>query len=306
METIKKHKMVKYMTNIAYCDCHVNIWNAEHVLPLYQTQLSRVREGTIVPMADADAIYKAMSHVEKAIVFTLCYGDSIGIEGDDVITAAAVAKYPDKLVGFSYVDPRRDNCMDLLCHAIEDLGLKGVKFGPIYNGVALSDSRLEPVYEYLQKHNIPLTMHMGTTFARQAPIDMGRAIHVEPVALKYPDLTMILAHMGHPWYEEAIVVSRKQPNVFLDQSALFYRPWQYYNMLILSQEYNITDKIFFGTDFPFAQVDESVEGLININKMLEGTSLPRVSKETIDRIIWSNPFRVWWKGDNPLAHPISN
>jgi predicted TIM-barrel fold metal-dependent hydrolase len=45
-------------------------------------------------------------------------------------------------------------------HAIEDLKLKGVKFGPIYNGVALSDPRLVPVYEYLQKNNIPLTMHL--------------------------------------------------------------------------------------------------------------------------------------------------
>ena len=143
-------------------------------------------------------------------------------------------------------------------------------------------------------------MHMGTTYARNAPVELGRAIHVEPVAMKYPNLTMILAHMGHPWFEEAIVVARKQPNVYLEQSALFYRPWQYYNMLILSQEYKITDKIFFGTDFPFAAVDESVDGLLNINNMLEGTKLPRVRRETIDRILQSNPFDVWWKGDHPF------
>ncbi|MCJ8325365.1 MAG: amidohydrolase [Rhizobiales bacterium] len=288
------------MTTTAFCDCHVNIWNDEHILPLYKTQLARVRAGDVVEKADADTLYQAMTDVQKAIIFSLRYGDSVGIEGNDEITAMAVAKYPDKFVGFAYVDPRRADYMDLLHHAIEDLGLKGVKFGPIYNGVALSDPRLEPVYEYLQRKNIPLTMHMGTTFARQAPVDMGRAIHVEPVALKYPELTMVLAHMGHPWYEEAIVVARKQPNVWLDQSALFYRPWQYYNMLILAQEYKITDKIFFGTDFPFAKVDESVAGLRNINNMLEGTKLPRVSSETIEGILRSNPFEIWWKGDNPL------
>lgn len=288
------------MTARAYCDCHVNIWNDEHVLPLYHTLQSRVRKGDIAPKADADTLYQAMSSVEKAIVFTLRYGDSVGIEGDDKITAAAVSKFPDKFVGFAYVDPRRQDCMELLHHAIDDLGLVGAKFGPIYNGVSLSDPRMQPVLEFLQKRNIPLTMHMGTTFARNAPVDLGRAIHVEPVAMKYPNLTMVLAHMGHPWYEEAIVVSRKQPNVFLDQSALFYRPWQFYNMLILAQEYKITDKIFFGTDFPFAGVDESVDGLSNINAMLEGTKLPRVSQETIDQILWSNPFNVWWKGDRPI------
>ncbi len=289
------------MTARAYCDCHVNIWNDEHVLPLYAEQLARVRAGAMAPKADADTLYAEMDHVEKAIVFALRYGDSVGIESDDETTAAAIAKYPDKFVGFAYVDPRRADCMDLLVHAIEDLKLKGVKFGPIYNGVALSDPRLVPVYEYLQKNNIPLTMHMGTTFARNAPIDMGRALHVEPIAQKYRDLVMVMAHMGHPWYEECIVVSRKQPNVYCEISALSYRPWQYYNILIAAQEYRITDKIFFGTDFPFARVDESVDGLLGINDQLEGTRLPRVSAETMQQILQSNPFAHWWHGDNPLG-----
>ena len=289
------------MTARAYCDCHVNIWNDEHVLPLYGSQLARVRQGDMAPKSDADTIFAEMADVEKAIVFALRYGDSVGIESDDETTARAVAKYPDKIVGFAYVDPRRADCMDMLEHAVEDLGLKGVKYGPIYNGVALSDPRLDPVYEYCQKHNIPLTMHMGTTYARNAPVDMGRAIHVEPVALKYPDLTMILAHMGHPWYGDCIAVSRKQPNVFCEVSALFYRPWQYYNILIEAQEDKIIDKIFFGTDFPFSRVGESVDGLLNINNQVEGTNLPRVTDDTKAQILNSDPFAVWWKGDNPLA-----
>jgi predicted TIM-barrel fold metal-dependent hydrolase len=254
----------------------------------------------MAPKADADTLNREMAHVEKAIVFALRYGDSIGVESNDETTAAAVAKYPGKFVGFAYCDPRRPNYMDELVHAVEDLKLKGVKFGPIYNRVALSDPRLEPVYQYLEERGLPLTMHMGTTFARNAPVDMGRAIHVEPVALKHPDLVMVLAHMGHPWYDDAIVVARKQPNVFLEQSALFYRPWQYYNILISAQEYGITDKIFFGTDFPFARVDESVEGLLRINDQLEGTALPRVSAETMHRILKSDPFAHWWHGDSPL------
>ncbi len=288
------------MSPRAYCDCHVNIWNPEHVLPLYAQQLARVRAGDMAPKADADTLFAEMQNVEKAIVFALRYGDSVGIESDDETTAAAVRKYPQKFVGFAYADPRRADCMELLRHAVEGLGLKGVKFGPIYNGVGLDDPRLVPVYEYCQRNNIPLTMHMGTTFARNAPVDFGRALHVEPIALKYPDLVMILAHMGHPWCDEAIVVARKQPNVFLDVSALFYRPWQYYNALISAQEYKIIDKLFFGTDFPFARVDESVEGLVHINDQLAGTKLPRVSDESIAMILASDPFDQWWHGVNPL------
>lgn len=284
----------------AYCDCHVNIWTDAEVLPLYGQQLGRVRQGEMAPKADAATLYREMANVDKAIVFTLRYGDLLGVEGSDETTAAAVAAYPDKFVGFAYVDPRRTDCMEMLRHGIEDLGLKGAKFGPIYNGVALDDPRLVPVYEYLQKNNLPLTMHMGTTYARNAPVEMGRPIHVEPIALKYPDLTMVMAHMGHPWYEECVIVARKQPNVFCEVSALSYRPWQYYNILMCAQEYKITDKVFFGTDFPFARVDELVDGLVGINAQLEGTRLPRVSAETIERILKSDPFAHWWKGDNPL------
>jgi hypothetical protein len=69
-------------------------------------------------------------------------GHSIGVGSDDETTAAPVAKYPDKFVGFAYVDPRRADRMELLRHAVEDLRLKGAKFGPIYNGVARSDTRV--------------------------------------------------------------------------------------------------------------------------------------------------------------------
>lgn len=279
-------------------DCHVNIWNPEHVRPLLTTGTATSRPGSVSQLADADTVYKAMSEVDKAIIFSLRYGDSAGIDGDDEVTAAAVKKYPDKFVGFAAMDPRRPDYMDLLVHAIDDLGLKGVKFGPIYNGVSLLDPRMVPVYEFCVKRNIPLTMHMGTTFAENAPIEYGRPLDVDTIAARYPDLKMIMAHMAHPWAEECIVVIRKRPNVYAEVSALFYRPWQFWNMLVTAQEYRVHDrnKIFWGTDFPFAEVRESIDGLKAINEQVEGTRLPRISQTTIDSILYSNPFEHWWHG----------
>lgn len=281
-------------------DCHVNVYEEQHLTPVHGQQVA-TRSGGFDPKADPDTVFQAMSGVDKAIIFTLRYGDSAGIDGDDEVTARAVAKYPQKFVGFAAVDPRRPDAMELLRHAVEDLGLRGVKFGPIYNGVHLADPRMVPIYEYCVKHDLPLTMHMGTTYARNAPLEMGRPIHVDEVARRYPDLKMVMAHMGHPWGEECIVVARKHPNVYCEVSALFYRPWQFYNTLVAAQEYNITgrDKIFWGTDFPYAGVEESLEGLRNINHLVEGTRLPRVTQATIDGIIHSNPFAHWWNGAAP-------
>jgi len=188
--------------------------------------------------------------------------------------------------------------MELLEHAIEDLGLKGVKFGPIYNGVSLLDPRMEPVYRYCVKNNLPLTMHMGTTFAENAPIEYGRPLAVDEIASRYPDVKLIMAHMAHPWSDECIVIARKRSNVYCEVSAIFYRPWQFWNTLITAQEYRITErnKIFWGTDSPFSGVEESMAGLREVNRLVEGTNLPRVSQETIDAILYSNPLEHWWHG----------
>ena len=279
-------------------DCHVNIWNDEHVRPLFAVGTAYSRPGSVSPRADADTIYQAMRGVDRAIVFSLRYGDSAGIDGNDEVTAAAVKKYPDKFVGFAAVDPRRRDAMELLEHAIEDLGLKGVKFGPIYNGVSLLDPRMEPVYRYCVKNNLPLTMHMGTTYAENAPIEYGRPLAVDEIASRYPDVKLIMAHMAHPWSDECIVIARKRPNVYCEVSAIFYRPWQFWNTLITAQEYRITErnKIFWGTDFPFSGVEESMAGLREVNRLVEGSNLPRVSQETIDAILYPNPLEHWWHG----------
>ena len=262
--------------------------------------MARIRPGGMGLKADAATLYEGMRGVDKAIVFGLRYGDSAGVESDDATTAEAVRRYPEKFVGFAYADPRRSDCMELLRHATANLGLKGVKYGPIYNGVSLDDPRMTPIYEHCVANDLPLTMHMGTTFARNAPVDLGRALHVEPVALRYPDLKMVLAHMGHPWYEDTIAVVRKQPNVYAEISAIHYRPWQFWNIMIAAQEYLITDKIFFGTDFPFSTVEDSLAGIRAVNDVALGSRLPRVSAEVIEGIIHANPFAHWWHGPAPI------
>jgi predicted TIM-barrel fold metal-dependent hydrolase len=283
-------------------DCHVNVYEDHQVLQLQRDVTVNARPGSFQLYANPERVYEAMSAVDKAILFSLRYANSAGVDGDDEVTARAVRKYPDKFVGFATVDPRRADAMELLRHAIEDLHLKGVKSGPIYSGVSLLDKRMDPIYAYCVKNNLPLTLHMGTTYARNAPADLGRPIYVDDVALRYPELKIVMAHMGHPWWGECIIVARKQPNVYCEVSALYYRPWQFYNILITAQEYTIhgRNKIFWGTDFPYTTPEDSLQGLRNVNRLVEGTALPRVSQETIDGIMYSNPFAHWWHGGLPI------
>ena len=105
-------------------------------------------------------------------------------------------------------------------------------------------------------------------------------------------MKFILAHLGHPWEGECVVTIRKHPNVFADISALHYRPFQLYQSLMLVQEYGVWDKLLFGSDYPFTTVNASIDGLRKLNDMLEGTALPRLDVEQIEKLIHRDSLRL--------------
>jgi len=82
-----------------------------------------------------------------------------------------------------------------------------------------------------------------------------------------------------------VAVIRKHPNVYSDVSALHFRPFQLFHSLMLVQEYGVWAKLLFGTDFPFTNVDKSVQALRSLNNMVEGTNLPRLNPEEIEELI---------------------
>jgi predicted TIM-barrel fold metal-dependent hydrolase len=54
---------------------------------------------------------------------------------------------------------------------------------------------------------------------------------------------------------------------------------------MLVQEYGVWNKLLFGTDFPFTTVNDSADGIRNLNDMLEGTALPRLDLDEIESMI---------------------
>jgi predicted TIM-barrel fold metal-dependent hydrolase len=191
----------------------------------------------------------------------------------------------DKLVGFASCDPTQRGYVEELKHAVEGLGLRGLKMGPIYAGFDPRDPICDPVYSYCQENGVPILFHTGTTYRPDAPLGYSRPWLYDEVAIAYPELQMVLAHVGHPWGGECLAVIRKHPHVYADISALYYRPWQFYNTMILAQEYGVTHKLLFGTDYPFAGGQESIDGVRNANTVIGNSGLPRISAELIEEIL---------------------
>ena len=116
-----------------------------------------------------------------------------------------------------------------------------------------------------------------------------RSFHTDPedvatLARRFPRVQIIMAHLSHPYEGECVVTIRKHPNVYADCSALHYRPFQLYHSLMLVQEYGVWDKVLFGTDYPFTTVKASLEGMRGLNGMLEGTMLPRLNMDKMERM----------------------
>lgn len=247
-------------------------------------QAGRARPGVAV---DLSATYEAYRASAPEDTRTVVFGGKARLSGlwvEDRTVAEYVARDSDRLVGFLSLDPTVDGWEREMRDGREGLGLSGIKLLPMYAGFSPDDERLTPLWRYAEREGLPVLLHMGTTFIAQAPLAYTLPRLIEPVALRYPGVRMVMAHLGHPYEGECVVTMRKHANVYADVSALHYRPWQLYNSLMLVQEYGVWDKVLFGTDFPFTTVDASVAGIRGLNGMLEGTALPRLDVDAIERM----------------------
>ncbi len=268
-------------------DAHSHAWKyPDHFQKDFRMQAIRARERQEVDLTVNYDDYRATAPEE---VRTIVFGGKARLSGlwvEDQYVADYVAAAHGTVIGFLSVDPTQDNWQEEMRHGHQQLGLRGIKLLPMYAGFMPDDPMLDPLWEYAAEHQLPVLLHTGTTFVSQAPLACTLPRHLDPVAIRHPKVKIILAHLAHPYEGECVAVIRKHPNVYADVSALHYRPFQLYNSLMLVQEYGVWDKVLFGTDYPFTTVNESVEGLRNLNRMLDGTALPRLNEEEIEKMIF--------------------
>lgn len=275
-------------------DIHSHVWEYPgHFGDDFQMQARRARGDVEVDLTVRYEEYAKAATQDE--VRTVVFGGKAKLSGmwvEDDYVAECVAARPDQLVGFLSIDPTQKGWEQEMEDGHQRLGLKGIKLLPMYAGFRPSDPELDPLWAYAQKHSLPVLLHAGTTFISQAPIECTLPRHIDPVATRFPDVKIVLAHLGHPYEGECVAVIRKHPNVYADVSALHYRPFQLYNSLMLVQEYGVYDKLLFGTDYPFTTVDASLDGLRGLNKMLDGTALPRLDEDKIEAVIYRDGIEV--------------
>ena len=227
---------------------------------------------------------KATAEADRVIVFGLKAAKT-GWRGRNEVVADFVGRHLEKCIFFAAIDPGQPGFMDELALYHTKHGCRGVKMGPIYQGVHPLDKRYYEIYEYCSHHRLPIITHMATTFSSGVPLEYARPTHMDTVSCEFPDLKIILAHLGHPWEGEALGIIRKQENVFADVSALYYRPWQFYNSMRLAVEYNCCNKILFGSDYPATTTAQSIEGVRSMAAFARKHNLPELSEQVLEELI---------------------
>lgn len=273
-------------------DVHSHVWAfPEHFSEDFRAQGRRAKAGVDLDLTVTWDAYQASCAETRlsAAVRTIVFGGKARLSGlwvDDDYVAREVAQHPESRIGFLSLDPTQPGWEEELRFGHQELKLRGIKLMPMYAGFYPQESRFDPLWSYASRHRLPVLLHTGTTVVAQAPLDCTLPRHLDPVATRFPDVPIIMAHLGHPYEGEAIVTARKHPHLYCDISALHYRPYQFFHALMLVQEYGVWDKLLFGTDYPFTTVDATIAGLRGINRMVLGTGLPRLNEAAIERMIF--------------------
>jgi predicted TIM-barrel fold metal-dependent hydrolase len=274
-------------------DVHSHTWQyPAHFNTDFQQQARRARAGVELNLTvHYDEYIAGATLVDKAIVF----GGKAKLSGlwvDDQYVAEYVAAHQEKLIGFLSLDPTQEGWQQEMLDGHQVLELRGIKLMSMYAGFQPDDQRLDPLWAYATKHALPVLLHTGTTFVSQAPLECTLPRHLDKVAIRFPEVRIIMAHLGHPYEPECVAVIRKHPNVYSDISALHYRPFQLYHSLMLVQEYGVWSKLLFGSDYPFTTVDKSIDGLRRLNNQVEGTNLPRLDHAEIEALIHRDSLKI--------------
>lgn len=279
-------------------DHHTHIFGPD----VRQYLVSRIDRLDSLPPLGIEKLNKTVENnaVQKAAILSNAYffsdsgntsaseRDSVQSENDRV--AEAVAKYPDKFVGFLSVNPLSNTAIAEMERNAPREEFVGLKLHLANSRVDLrNENHVEKLAEIFKKANdlnLGIVIHMRTQ-----PQPYGRKdaeIFIDNVLSKAPDIPVQIAHVaGWGGYDEAtdevlgvfaerISTNNLDKNVYFDISAVVkpasgkqnstnsdWDPQKRYDRLVTNLRKIGMDRILFGTDWPDWSPDDYKADLKN-------------------------------------------
>jgi predicted TIM-barrel fold metal-dependent hydrolase len=186
------------------------------------------------------------ANVERALVSAWYGPDGALISNDDVLMLTK--QHPDLFVGIASVDIRTPvEAIRTLRECVTAHGFKGLRVVQWLWDLPSTHALYYPLYAECVALGVPVCLQVGLTGPLKSS-EPGRPIHIERVALDFPELKIVCGHIGSPWHSEMIAYATKFPNVYIDTSA--YMPKRYPAELVSYLKSHGRHKVMFGTNYP--------------------------------------------------------
>jgi uncharacterized protein len=189
-------------------DCHVHLNN-------YVENPGRPTKENVQALFD-----KMAEHgVDHSVVLTSYKVDVDRPSVEQVLEALADDPRTTVVEGLRWRSESRSDLFSME-ERIRDGVVKGIKLYPGYDHYAINDDSLEAVYRLAAKHDVPVMIHCGDTYSKTAKVRQAHPLLVDDVAVDYPDVKLVICHLGAPWFQDTAQVLYKNENVYADISGL--------------------------------------------------------------------------------------
>lgn len=138
-------------------------------------------------------------------------------------TAEVVSKLPDRLKGIAMFNPFAGaKGVEETETAVQELGFAAIFASPYRWGIKADDPRFFPIYAKAVALNVPVFIYTAMNYRTDLPMDIGRPLYLDKVAMSFPELKIVASCGGWPWVPELIGVARRHRNIYIDTSS--HRP----------------------------------------------------------------------------------
>jgi predicted TIM-barrel fold metal-dependent hydrolase len=160
-------------------------------------------------------------------------------EPDNQSVAEAIRRYPDRFLGWIFVNPMNDSWVQEIDRWSKEPGMIGVKVHPFWHRYSVS--KLDQVAEKVQSLGKPLLMHLG--------FDNIKAI--AEFCARFPELKVIFGHAGVPFYWDIWPIIKRNPHKYVDLSS------HHVDQGIIAKVVDALgpERCLFGTDDPYGESD---------------------------------------------------
>jgi predicted TIM-barrel fold metal-dependent hydrolase len=140
--------------------------------------------------------------------------------------------------------------------AVEEYGVTNIRILPMFTGVPIDDRLAYPLYTAACDFGASVAINVGVP-GTMKPARLQRTILIDEVALCFPDLTIVMSHVGDPWVDETIAMLAKHPNVHLMTAGFAPRhlPAALVRFMASSRG---RDKVMWASYFPLLTVERCV------------------------------------------------